>query len=481
MVASRRPRAFARCEAADRWQQRRGARLGLDEGFALIQSDSDLLLGSDEEHAARGPLSFDPQGGLSLRLWGVSEAVFEAEPDQFTLLGRSSKGRPCSLVDCFSINTTRHFPVGFSERQIRANVLVHGAHVPDLEAFQFDQAELEIPGLREFLSVGSGLDRNDSRQVALEGGTIEFVPTLSVSNPTSTSRVETGGAIARFALDEPLNYGEWQDRWAKPLARLVVLATGEPTRITSFRAIVDVDQPDEPRTTEVDFVTRPPELIRELNFRRDRLLLSLGSLGEDFDAVVSRWWGVHDMLGGAPDFLFGVLTTKLPIELRLVTSAAVAEAYHRIRFPDELAVEPRRHELLRSKMAGLVDSPPEREHYLRRLGFANELSQSERLVKLLRRAGKVVPPLGRKAGRLAEVLSATRNYVAHLPVDRRENVLESSEMYEATQLLLLAVQCNLLLDLGIENEDAERMFARRFGGAIYFQNLAKRGSSWPKG
>lgn len=461
-------------------------RAGLEEGFGLLQSEADRLLGSGPEHAARGPLTFDPDDGMYVALWGVSEAVFEAEPKQFTIHGRTNKGRPCSLIDCFAVNTTRHLFGGFSERRILSHALVHGIHVEDLDSFQFTKAQVQVPGLRDFMSVGRGLEETESLDVALDGGRVEFIPAYAIRRPSPHIEVKTERAIARFELDEPLDYPTWMERLINPLVRLIMFSTGEPTRVESFAAIFDVESSKEPtpvpspKTVNVEVVAQPLDLSREPKFRRDRMLLSVAALGDDFDGVVARWWGVHAKLGGAADFLFGALSTKLPLEVQLITLASVAEAYHRIVFPDETAIEPDRHEELRGRMVEGLEDPKERDHYFRRLGFDYELSQEERLLKLLKRAGNIVPALSKRPGRLASAISATRNYVAHLPVERRDEVLEGAEMYNATQLLLLVIHCNLLLDLDIPTERAEALVSGRFGQQPYFKELVKRGSSRPK-
>jgi hypothetical protein len=387
----------------------------LAEGFGLLQSEAERLLGSGPEHAARGPLTFDPDDGMYVALWGVSEAVFEAEPKQFTIHGRSNRGRPCSLIDCFAVNTTHHLLGGFSERRILSHVLVHGIHVKDLDSFQFKQAAVQIPGLRDVMSVSQALKERDSLDIALDAGRVKFIPTYTIRRPSPHIEVKIERAVARFELDEPVNYPTWIERLINPLVRLIMYSTGEPTRVESFAAIFDVEPSKDPtpvpspKTVNVEVVAQPRELSREPKFRRDRMLLSLATLGDDFDGVVARWWRVHAKLGGAADFLVGALSTKL-----------------------------------------------------------------------LKRAGKVVPALSKRPGRLASAISATRNYVAHLPVERPQKVLEGAEMYNATQLLLLAIHCNLLLDLDIPTERAEALVSGRFGQQPYFKELVKRGCSWPK-
>jgi hypothetical protein len=208
------------------------------------------------------------------------------------------------------------------------------------------------------------------------------------------------------------------------------------------------------------------------------MLVSYAALETDFEMFIVKWWEVYERLAGAGDFLFGSLRDAMTLEPQLVTLVSVVEGYHRA-FHDRLAVGPDEHEAITALMLETIDDKAKRELYSRRLRHANELLQHDRLLAVLRRAGEVVEPLGIKTGRLVEAVVATRNYFVHLE-ERDARVLEPAALYDATQLLVLALECNLLSDLGLPNDRALAGIQRAYSGERVWHDLLQRGSAWPK-
>lgn len=73
----------------------------------------------------------------------------------------------------------------------------------------------------------------------------------------------------------------------------------------------------------------------------------------------------------------------------------------------------------------------------------------------------------------ANAVIATRNYFTHL-AERTPHVLEGVELFNANQLLSLAIECNLLLDLGVRPEAASRDVQQAYIGKFFFRDLQQR-------
>lgn len=54
-------------------------------------------------------------------------------------------------------------------------------------------------------------------------------------------------------------------------------------------------------------------------------------------------------------------------------------------------------------------------------------------------------------------------------------------MYEAIQLLILSLQCNLLLDTGVASDRAAEMVQRSCGSQVVWRELHRRNAARPKG
>jgi hypothetical protein len=461
-----------------------------DRGFAMAQRARDRRCGSDEEHACRGTLTYDLDSGIRLSLLGASTVVFDDSSD-FVVHGRTVTGRPCSLLGCFVSHHTANMPRGISEVEITVNQLVHGVFVDAPEELCFDRAVFDIEGLREFLTAaapdGSGTrrpglrgDEPEDQKVMLGGATIRFRVGWQESHSVHASSSERLANV-EVTLDQAIDLPSWRKRYEQPLERLVTLAAREGVRGRSFTALLSREGGDEDETEPpllVDVVAPVKYRAREPRLRSERLLVSYAALADDFERHLARWWHVHERLGGAADFLFGALSEPMALEPRLVTIASVVEAYHRV-FHDHPTVDPKVHEAAIDSMLASLESEDLSAHYRRRLRYAYELAQHERIVEVIRRAGEVVKPLGQKAGRLAETVTATRNYFVHLSSGEK-SAHEGEALYELVQLLTLALFVNLLLDLGLSLEHSSALTSGSYAGEPFWNRMQVRGTAWPK-
>jgi hypothetical protein len=92
-----------------------------------------------------------------------------------------------------------------------------------------------------------------------------------------------------------------------------------------------------------------------------------------------------------------------------------------------------------------VDSE-HREIYSRRLRYANQQVQRERIEALIGRALPVLPGASSDMNALAQRLVRTRNFWTHLS-GSRDDVLEGADLVKAVTRLEFVLKANLLLDV----------------------------------
>lgn len=455
---------------------------GLEEGFARMQSQRDRLEGIDEEHGCRGPLRFDPESGLRLSLLGSSEVAFPMDDHGYTVLGRLTNGVPCSLLECLATQNATNFPGGFADKQLMVQTLVCGAYVRSLSELLTDQVIVGIPGILEFLWApvhapdgtaegGLGHDGLETHTVQLEDAEVAFMVGERRSNTTHSTKLERVASI-EITTVAPVPFDAAVTAWVNPLIRLAMFATRQPTLPATLSARVEGG-----RLAHV--VRRHHRAVQTPRFRWERMLVSHAALDSDFDAFIRNWWTVHEKLAGVADFLFGSLRDAMTVEPQLVTLVSVIEGYHRAFHGGE-ALAQDEHETITELMLESVQDEQTRSVYGRRLRHANELMQQDRMLAVVRRAGDVVEPFTRKTGRLVEAVLASRNYFVHLE-SKDPRALEGAELFDANQLLILALECNLLLDLGLTVDQARAGIERAYAGERVWDELIKRDCSWPKG
>jgi hypothetical protein len=474
--------------------------MGLDEGLRFLTKDVDPLLGRDAENPCYATLEFSPSKTLRLKLLGASDRVFGHDETDYVVHGYDANGSRCTLLDCFTGPSTVNG--GMSGLEVVGHLLVHGAHVGTLDELRFQRAELRLSALREFLSkplpsgtggLGAGIAEDDGmgeRVVQIAGAKFKFELILVRTRAEYRDSVESQGRL-RIELDAPASYSEWQDTWVQPLLDLLRFATREPARVESFVAVLRREDSDATEQTgnswptglarqDVEFVVPKSDLLYDQprhGYRR--MLLSSAAVGDGLETLLVEWWALNSKLGRAATLLFAVLQRRGFADSRLVTLASVAEAYHRVS-EHAAPIDESRHSKLVEQMLTHVEGDHERRVYGRRLRHANSYTQEERIQRVIARAGVVVPELARKSGRLAARIAATRNDLVHLPVEE-EQPLHGVDLVEAGDLLVLALQANLLLDLGIRSEHATLLVAASYGQQMLWSRLRRRGHAWPKG
>ena len=476
------------------------ASMGFDEGLRFLAKDVDPLLGRDAKHTCYGTLHYKPTGALRLKLLGASDRVFDNDAGRYVVHGFDAKGESCTVLDCFSGPSTFNTKRGFSIVEVVGHMLVRGAHITSLTELRFRRAELRITGLREFLtrelptSAGelglgvTGAEPVGDRVVELPEATLTLTITQT-KKPGQQKLVYERKARVRVELNRPASYTHWHDRWAQPLVDLLRFATREAAGIESFVAVFRDGEGDgeDGEGWPTGLERRDVELIRPQSallydsphHGHRRMLLSAGALGGDLDAVLSRWWTLSAKLGRVASLLFSVLQSRGYADAQLVTLSSVAEAYHRVLGGPPPLTDARHAALVRGMLA-IPQTDEERRVYQGALRFANGYSQRERIQRLISRAGRVVPEFGRKGGRLADRIVDTRNDLVHLSSEG-ERPLQGSKLVEASALLVLALQANLLLDLGIGTEHARTLISESYGQQTTWQRLRRRGHAWPKG
>jgi hypothetical protein len=491
--------AWWRSDGLDRLSAARVAaqetgRRGLLEGFAA--DEEEFPLGVDEAHPCFATLEFAPTSTPRLQLRGASGTVFTTgDHEFFALHGVSSTGVDCSLLDCFAGNITGTFPRGQTSIELIGHLLVHGAHVTSESELCFTRAEVGVSNLREMVSepvpdadgtLRSGLVAPTAEErltMPLPGATVSIVLGQLTETGKYTKRTERTASL-QFELDDPLSYREWLDRWIQPTLNFVRFATGRPARLTRFEAVLSDDElengvwPGVMQRRDVEFCEAHTSLLRDDSSRYRGPLFGTAAFGASFGAVLERWFRLEQQLGEVAGLLVAVLQSRGYLDAQLVTLASVAEAYHRATVADAPFDEATHERAVNAVSAALRDKSA-REHYARRLRFANSFSQAERIQQVIARAGTIVEPLSRKGGRLAERIVQTRNVLVHMPVGD-EPPLRGHDLAEASRLLVLALEANLLLDLEIAPQHAKVLIAHAYNAQATWGRLVRRGHAWPK-
>jgi len=392
---------------------------------------------------AYGTASFDPADGIELDVLGPTGDPFALTEQIMTVFGSTITGEEISLLGSLTRQSSGTL-WGLGRHRLTAQLLVRGMHLVTLKEFRFCRARIRLQGLRDFLWDSQhgavGLDAREGehfeRVVALSGAKLTFSlgwDCLSGRHRHERERVGT----AELELDEPLDFEEWIASWVDPLQHLVVFATREPSRIEAFTAITEVEaaspwwKPEQPAGQEerqIDFISRQNPLLADEQFGYRRVLFHLDELGEAADAVLREWFALDRRLHPSAGLLFSTLTSQMFIDQRLVGLSSAAEGYHRAKHPTPRTVKLR-----------------------------------NRLCSMFATAGTVLPILADDIQRRAQQLVDSRDYIIHQE-KFGEHVLVGFELHDALDRLVVVLQANLLLDLGVPPDWCGQALRRSYEG-----------------
>lgn len=424
---------------------------------------------------AYGTLRYDPDDALRLKLLDPPDSdPSSPDRDAFTLLGETLAGAPYSLLDTFATSTKRWLSGGHVRQELVARMLVAGAHVERASELRFGKVAVGLRGLREFLWQSGGEGEVDN-VVSVPGCELQLRLGWSGSS-TGHRETREREATATFVFDEPVDLDVCLDRCVTPLRDLITFSTRQPSRLESFLAFVRPDaaaasagDESDTDTTEdrdelVEFVWGPPDLLLPANPKGyHRALFTFPRLGDHGAEVIQRWFELHAELGGAANFLFGALSTRLYLESRLVTLMSAAEAYHRT-FHDEPRLSAEAHDELRARMLAALDTTKQRSIYESSLRYADQQTQRQRLRWLADRAASAGDDLVGDTKSLCTQLVDTRNYFTHLGDQDGEALAGGAPLYGLIERLLLVLRANLLLDLGFGAQAAGEALRASYHG-----------------
>ncbi len=199
-----------------------------------------------------------------------------------------------------------------------------------------------------------------------------------------------------------------------------------------------------------------PGLTAEPRWDHQRPLVPFAALGPRSHDFVRRWFDLYDQLGGAMLFFVGALSERMFLENRLLNEMSFAESYHRT-VHDKPPISDDEHDEYVKAMLETIENAEHRDHYRVRLRYAASQSQRQRLKWLIRRAMDTLPRLEALKASLADDLVDTRNALTHLDPTGPPG-LTGTRLYRAIELLEVAMQANLLLDLELSPDMTSVLF-----------------------
>jgi len=457
-------------------------RLRSDEAFGLEtfwwRPDDDGRPPNDgTQPPSHGTLRFTPDHGVELTVFDLLTDLTPLQvPGRLhALFGETLEHKPCVLFDALPITSSGSLFGAHNHLVVHAHQFVLGEHVPSPDDVESKTFDVRLRGLLEWLTaahrVNPGQVRHgltpegtpEGRSVGLPGSQL----TLGFDWSARSAQVTDEHATATFSFEEPVSLKRFLADWLQPLQDLVVLATREQSMLESLR----LRRYDERRADHLHPAIRVAassdhwnswylEVVRTPNVRLrpqrqseyQQVLLPASALADDLEGSLRRWYELRWQLREAGTSFFNSLNQdSTSLNRRLLDTMSFAESYHRLRHSANAPLAKAEHRRVRDIMLDCIDDHPQRERYKRALDYANRPDNSERITDLFARARSVDVAVDIQEETLPGQLVATRNYLTHWG-DRTAKVLDGVGRFYGVRRLMVVLQANLLLDLGLAPE-----------------------------
>jgi ApeA N-terminal domain 1 len=410
----------------------------------------------EPETRALGSLRFDTATGAHLILLEPLPGVRAGEMPSRTLLGETPDGEALTLIQPIAVSQSRKTGGRdlWSLTTIEAPTMLRGDHEPLPAGLTLDHAIVRFAGLREVCEhvwpkhddgTGKWLpfigDDWGGRAVELTDGTLTFRRTQLSDGAQDVDVV--------ISPRKQISIGTLEDDWLQPLEAFVLFAARGPTLLQSFHVVRRAVGAAE---TSIEVLTQTPTLAPKPPSSYDRLLLPFAALRNAAPSVMNAWWHLYSDLGPAAGFMNAALAGDVFLEFKLMTRMSFLESYHRIRH-GEPVVAKSKHRQLVTKIVKSVEDDELRAHYKAALGHAYESHSRDRVKEMVDRAAATLPDVAGLDDKLVDNLVDTRNAFVHLdPTGPKP--LDDIDLVYGTARLLLVLQTNILLDIGLSAEQA---------------------------
>lgn len=381
-----------------------------------------VIAGSDAPDDAPGVLRWAQDGGAELTLIGpLPEGWPRHVHEHMTVHGLTLEGDDVSLLNAYVSRVTSQ------SLSFRTSTLVFDeATTPEA---RWNQVVYQTANLHEWLpEVGHKLSRWDedergrlqrltldwqpppTRTIDLEGARLRLAPRMETEESYGPDWSLRTGLDFLVDVDEPLPLRELFERYAVPLLSLMALAADRPDDVIFERAI---------RTADGVGVTvwRSGGHAERREWLRGRAFLFAATDLDDVEAAVKRWFEAYADLGPVMATFGGTINEgSLFQPSRLIAVVTALDAYFRIR------INPGKEKLLRK-------------------------------LKALRHHAEVPDETVGGSDRALELLTASRNYYAHLPDEplyrfTRRNIEEG--LVDSTRRATALMQACLLREVGFD-------------------------------
>jgi len=191
-----------------------------------------------------------------------------------------------------------------------------------------------------------------------------------------------------------------------------------------------------------------------------RMRFTFSDVSDRMQLFLNTWFKKAELLDPVYDLYFGILYNQhMFLEQRFLSLIQAIESYHR-RFMKNCELSEEEHKTRVAEILGAVAE--KHREWLEKdiLPYSNEPSLRRRLKDVLAKCSAIVSLNKGDQRNFVNRVVTTRNYLTHYDASLRAGAARGVDLLQLTQRLKVLVETCLLLELGFEASEVDKLFAR---------------------
>ena len=450
-----------------------------------IEITGEWFLPTNKGQRVHGTLTFDPQDGIDLELYGsLSEDNFFHElKDQEIILGLTSDSKLVTLYSCHmtksgGVTLVQGGESGKPSTTYSILYLLIGTHVDTPDDLKFTRISSEIFNLGEWVGISGFKNGNFDREkiknneVTVEYKLPEFIEFEIDSNTKGRFNfIATNSGFSRYQKTVTINQiVEFQAisatekgindliKYLFTFQNFLTLALYESTYPLSVSLIGDrhkdlyPDGTSYKKNIKLYFSSRNFKVNEKPKFDLE-MIFDYRRIKNDFPTIIKNWYAKYKLLEPAFDLVFEQFYNGNMFTVNsFLNLAQSAETFH-ARVHNHTKIPRDKYKKMKEEILAAV--PSDYHSWLNeQFSFGNHLNLHSRLTELTEKySNRILDQiLGDKTQFVMDV-KVSRNYYTHYSASGETKALKGDQLFYLSERLKILLVCSFLIEVGFDTNN----------------------------
>lgn len=442
------------------------------------------FLPTDKENRVHGTLTFDPQDGTDLELYGSLEGddFFSEFKNQEIILGLTSDSKQITLYSCFMTKSGGATLVqgeesGKPSTTYSIRYLLIGLHANSTDDLQFNQISSEIFNLGEWVGI-SGFKRQNinpetlkNHEITVEYKLPEFIEFEIDSNTIGRFNfIANNSGLSRYQKTVTINQRvelqaiSTNEKSIDDLLKYIItfqnfltLALYKSTYPLSISLSGERHKKGYgngetyKKTIKLYFSSRNFKTNEKPKFDFE-MIFDYRRIQSDFKSIIKNWYSKYELLEPAFDLVFEQFYNGNKFTINtFLNLAQSAETFH-ARVHNHTKIPSEQYKKMKDDILQIVQS--EYHSWLNdQFNFGNNLNLHSRLTELTEKYSNLILEkiLGDKDQFVLSV-KHSRNYYTHYSKSGEKKALKGGELFYLSERLKILLVCSFLIEVGFDKD-----------------------------